>query len=209
LIRLVANVDGSGRYGFLLRLRFHDPNQTSALDIVRMWHYLLLRALRCPSVQTHGFIMMGDLSGASFGNLDTRIPKTILGALSKNMPARVHRIFVVRPFMMMRMVVPILRMFLSKKLSQRLVLVSDPTSNAQLKENVDLKLLPYQPQGSESAFDSAFRQLLDEWRKEEEERRTSRAAAEAAAAVDAANGSSSNQENEQQPKEASDTKIAT
>jgi hypothetical protein len=56
---------------------------------------------------------MGD---ASFANTDTRIPKAIMGAISKNLPLRLHLIALCRPMWLVYILFPIVRLFLAKKL---------------------------------------------------------------------------------------------
>mmetsp|Transcript_10913 Transcript_10913/g.17624 ORF Transcript_10913/g.17624 Transcript_10913/m.17624 type:complete len:257 (+) Transcript_10913:96-866(+) len=112
LIRLAPVVDEKNRAALIVQLKRHTPTKTSALTVLRTWHYVVMRALRKASVQHSGIVMVGDLGGAGFSNLDLRIPKTILGAISKNVPLRVHRICVIRPFMILRVLLPIFKPFM-------------------------------------------------------------------------------------------------
>eukprot|EP00466_Bigelowiella_natans_P019096 jgi/Bigna1/68020/fgenesh1_pg.5_\ len=206
LIRLAPVVDEKNRAALIVQLKRHTPTKTSALTVLRTWHYVVMRALRKASVQHSGIVMLTlrlDLGGAGFSNLDLRIPKTILdaaiaynvkqqqqqqhyyqqqkyqvgiaqprrifksaGAISKNVPLRVHRICVIRPFMILRVLLPIFKPFMSQKIRSRLVVLPDPSSKEQgLAQHLDVGKLPEDICGTKKEFNHLA--TVESWEKED------------------------------------------
>mmetsp|Transcript_15826 Transcript_15826/g.22210 ORF Transcript_15826/g.22210 Transcript_15826/m.22210 type:complete len:215 (-) Transcript_15826:221-865(-) len=166
LIRLVPVADKKHRAALIVQLKRHTPAKTSALTVLRTWHYVVMRALRTASAQQFGIVMVGDLGGASFNNLDLRIPKTILGAVSKNVPLRVHRICVIRPFMVLRVLLPVVKPFMSQKIRSRLVVLPDPASKEQgLAQHLEVGKLPEDVCGTEKEFNHLA--TVESWEKED------------------------------------------
>mmetsp|Transcript_10315 Transcript_10315/g.25249 ORF Transcript_10315/g.25249 Transcript_10315/m.25249 type:complete len:341 (-) Transcript_10315:89-1111(-) len=169
LIRLVRNVDSQGRTAIILKLKRNNPAETSALEVLRTWHYMIMRALQKPQVQSNGIIFIGDVGGATFANLDIRIPKAIFGAISKNVPLRVYKICMIRPFMLMRILLPIVKAFMSEKVRKRLVVMPDPGDKKDgLAKYFDLSKLPKDVEGTNEDYD--FEEMLKQWSEEEKEK---------------------------------------
>ncbi|GAB5371707.1 hypothetical protein AAMO2058_001602800 [Amorphochlora amoebiformis] len=163
MLRLVENVDKVGRAALVVKLANHTPDKTSALQVLRTWHYVIMKALKSPKVQEHGIIFLGDFDQATFSNLDIRIPKAILNALSKNMPLRLYRAFILRPFFVMRMIFPVIWPFLSKKMKRRLQICPHPAENMTKMVNTDK--LPLDVYGSGKGH--PYLKMIERWMCEE------------------------------------------
>jgi hypothetical protein len=153
-LSLVENIDGEGRAALIIRLRNTDPANFTALSVLKVWHYFVMTALQNPLTQAKGFYFIGDGMDAGFSNLDSRVPKSIMAAVSKNVPIRMYKVLMVRPMWILHLVLPILRLFLSQKLQERIIIVgNDP---ALLKDyGVNMALLPDNLSGTcESGLDA-------------------------------------------------------
>ena len=150
VMTLLPDADADGRPILYLRLKFLDPQKIAPLLMVRMFHYLIMeRALRSsPAAQRHGIVMISDMGSASFTNLDTRIPKAIMGALSKNFPVRLHCAIVYRPIWLLNLLFPIVRLFLSKKMQDRIHNVGYETAAVARVGNLKLARIPESLGGS-------------------------------------------------------------
>ena len=58
--------------------------------------------------------MIGDMGEAGFNNLDQRVPKAIMGAISKNFPVRLHKILMVRPIWILNIIFQLFVCFIRK-----------------------------------------------------------------------------------------------
>jgi hypothetical protein len=109
-----------------MELRRHNTSVFTAEDTVKTWHYLVMRALRKdPSLAARGFYVTGNLTNVSYYNIDIKIPHAISDAVSKCMPVRVCQFLIINPPYVAHMILPVIRMLLSSKLSQRLNIVTD------------------------------------------------------------------------------------
>jgi len=167
LVRLVPVADSEGRAALVVQPKRHVPAKTSALQILHTWHYVIMKALKSPRCQERGVILVGDFGGAAFGNLDLRVPKAILGAIGKAVPLRLHRACIIRPFLLMRLVLPIIKMFMSEKLRQRLQVLGGPQDLE--KYGVDMKKLPSDVGGTGGEQAHDYEAMLEQWIKEEGE----------------------------------------
>uniref|UniRef100_A0A7S2XCS9 CRAL-TRIO domain-containing protein n=1 Tax=Lotharella oceanica TaxID=641309 RepID=A0A7S2XCS9_9EUKA len=131
-----------------------------------------MKALRSPRCQERGVVFVGDLGGAAFGNLDLRVPKAILGAIGKAVPLRLHRACIVRPFMLMRLVIPIIKMFMSEKMRQRLQVLGGPEQLA--KHGLEMKKLPEDVGGTGGEQAHNYMAMLAQWVEEERSRESSK-----------------------------------
>jgi hypothetical protein len=125
-LMVLPNALPSGEAILYLELRRHDTSIYSAEDTVKTWHYLIMRALRKdPELATRGFYITGNMTSISYYNLDIKIPHAVSHAVSNCMPVRVVNFFVINPPYIAQIVLPVIRMLLSSKLSQRLNVVTD------------------------------------------------------------------------------------
>ena len=135
---------------------------------------------------------MGD---TSFANTDTRIPKAIMGAISKNLPLRLHLIALCRPMWFLYILFPVVRLFLAKKLqgkyypagwlddwtpptdavyfsassSDRIHNIGgDPTLLGKAPFLLKMDLLPARLSGSNFAYN--HQEKVAQWKADEEQR---------------------------------------
>ena len=110
-----------GRAIMVLRLKHHNPTECDALLAVKAWHYVIMDCvLNDPGVQKNGIIMISDLEGAAFSNMDVEIPRTLIRAIAKNLPLRLFAVAVVRPFLIMNIILPIMKLLMSAKMASRI-----------------------------------------------------------------------------------------
>jgi hypothetical protein len=106
----------------------------------RLFTTVLLNLLRDADVQRMGVAVVSDARGAGLSNLDAGIPKMIFGKVFPNLPIRVGRMVIFNPpWIIGNVLFPIIQMFLSAKLKERLAMIKD--------KNTD-RLLEYFPQSA-------------------------------------------------------------
>lgn len=116
----------SGEAVIYLELRRHQPENYSAEDTVRTWHYLIISAIRrYPDLARTGFVFVGNMTGAAFANMDLGVPEAIASALNNCMPVRMAKFFIINPPFLLQMVIPVIKMMLSTKLGERVNVVTD------------------------------------------------------------------------------------
>lgn len=112
-----------------LELKRHNTEVFTAEDTIKTWHYHIMCALKKdPDLARRGFYMTGNMTSISYSNLDIRVPHAIAHALSDCMPVRVCQFFVINPPYIAQLIIPVVRMLLSTKLSQRLNIITDISS---------------------------------------------------------------------------------
>ena len=166
LFNVIENVDAEGRCAVYIRLKYMDPTKISPLSVLKTFHYSVMERIMKdhPICQKKGIYMIGDMGEAGFNNLDQRVPKAIMGAISKNFPVRLHKILMVRPIWILNIIFPIVRLFLSAKLQDRIKIVgNDP----KLLKDYDLSMskLPEVLGGTNTTYD--FQKRTKEWIEEE------------------------------------------
>lgn len=125
-LTVLPNSMPNGEAILYLELKRHDSSIYSAEDTVKTWHYLVMRALRKdPELATRGFYVTGNLTNISYYNLDIRVPQAVVHAVSDCMPVRVVSFFLINPPYIAQIILPVIRMLLSSKLSQRLNIITD------------------------------------------------------------------------------------
>jgi hypothetical protein len=125
-LTVLPNSMPNGEGILYLELRRHNTSIYSAEDTLKTWHYLIMRALRKdPELAKSGFYVTGNLTNISYYNLDIQIPHAVTHAVSDCMPIRVVNFFLVNPPYIAQIILPVIRMLLSSKLSQRLNIVTN------------------------------------------------------------------------------------
>lgn len=115
-----GNVDREGRPVLNLRMRKQDPGRFSAADTTRMISFVLEWMLRTfPAAQTHGIVIVNDLSCVSYGNLDVRMPGVLQKAFSRTVPVRLASINMVNPPGFFRALFALISPILSAKFKAR------------------------------------------------------------------------------------------
>lgn len=124
--------DHKGRAICTLRLRFHNPKESKAEDMARLIGSSLLYALRDPEVQRRGVVLHNDVSELGLKNVDPMVPKLLFTKVFPSMPMRLGRIVAYNPpWFVLKVMLPVMRKVLPKKLVQRLF-VLDGRDNAEL-----------------------------------------------------------------------------
>lgn len=127
----------SGEAVLYLELSRHNPSEYSADDTVRSWHYLVLSAMRKhPELAHSGFVITGNLAGAGYSNLDLGVPEAIASAVSHCMPLRLSNLFIINPPFLLQMVIPVIKIILSRKLGDRVHAITD-TDDLYSVHNLD------------------------------------------------------------------------
>eukprot|EP01024_Parvocaulis_polyphysoides_P014854 TRINITY_DN1624_c2_g1_i2.p2 TRINITY_DN1624_c2_g1~~TRINITY_DN1624_c2_g1_i2.p2 ORF type:complete len:172 (+),score=25.29 TRINITY_DN1624_c2_g1_i2:446-961(+) len=131
--------DKQGRMIIFVRLRYHDPQKFSALDMLQTVTFALLFALKEPEVQIKGVVIVQDLGGVGFQNMDPRIPPRLYGALSGKLPCRLGNIIIFRPPIFFRILFNVISPFMKSKFKKRIQFLGDNVSD--LQEFVDKQQL--------------------------------------------------------------------
>ncbi len=168
MFTVIEDVDAEGRCAIYLRLKFMDPTKISPLAVLKTFHYSVMsRILKDhPVCQKKGIYLIGDMGDAGFSNMDQRVPKAIMGAISKNFPVRLQGIYMVRPIWLMNLLFPIIRLFLPEKLQKRIKIIgNDPKL---LKDHgLFMSKLPEVLGGTNTTFD--FHSTYKRWMEEEKD----------------------------------------
>lgn len=84
-----GNKDNEGRYIITVKLVRTDPAKFEPSYAVRTIHAAVESVLRrYPEAQARGIAMINDMTGASFSNLDSRVPKAMMQVSSKKKKKR-------------------------------------------------------------------------------------------------------------------------
>lgn len=151
IFNLVKNIDREGRAAMCVRIRNMDPSIITPKMALKAWHFTIMLALKDKVVQKKGIFIISDMMGASFGNLDSRIPKAVMGAISRAVPVRVFKVLICRPLWITYIALPVVKMFISTKLAERINIAGDPSNLSTY--GVDMTVLPTNLKGSNSAYD--------------------------------------------------------
>ena len=117
--------DARGRALIWAQLRFHDTRTSGPVDMARLLATAVLHALRGdPEAQQQGVVLLSESSGIGLGNLDPRVPKLLFGSVLPRLPVRLARVVVFDPpFLVGRVLFPIISTFMSRKIKTRLTLI--------------------------------------------------------------------------------------
>ena len=126
MAKLLPCITIRGQSIVYLRLCKARPDLFQASDICQMVHFIMLSALKRNRIsQTMGIITMGDLEGAGLAQLDRNLPKKIIGMISKNIPIRLAGMLICHPNMLVSIIVPLAKLFMTTKMKERLKTVGD------------------------------------------------------------------------------------
>jgi hypothetical protein len=126
MMRVLPHRLAGGEGIIYLDLSRHDATTFSASDTVKMWHYHIISALKADlTLAERGFYVISNMSNVSHNNLDIRIPQAIIAAVSNCMPIRLLGFFLIHPPLIAQFILPVVKLLLSSKLSQRLHIIMD------------------------------------------------------------------------------------
>lgn len=125
-----GTTDKAGRPVLHLKMAKHDPSSFSALDTIRTLSTVLEWTLRTyPAAQTHGMVVLHDMSDIALHNLDLRMPGEIQKAFSQSFPVRVASIILCHPPFFLKHIVGFFSSFMSSKLKARITTVGKNDKN--------------------------------------------------------------------------------
>jgi len=166
------NVDQDGRamiWGLFCKAKPGDE-RTSMVQLLKVLNYIIIRTLRNNySVQKNGFIMLSDMIGLKFENFTFTMPRTFSFMLSKFMPAKIHRVCLLRPLYFVQFILPATRsyMFSGNMCNRFHVLSQDPRDLMHMPLNLRPEILPSMLGGNNNSYN--FLNRLRAWRLEEQE----------------------------------------
>eukprot|EP00601_Ochromonadales_sp_CCMP2298_P014317 CAMPEP_0173224126 /NCGR_PEP_ID=MMETSP1142-20121109/4159_1 /TAXON_ID=483371 /ORGANISM="non described non described, Strain CCMP2298" /LENGTH=198 /DNA_ID=CAMNT_0014152345 /DNA_START=726 /DNA_END=1323 /DNA_ORIENTATION=- len=132
--------DGSAL--LFIRLRKHQPQEYTAKQTLRMWHYVIMSTLvKHPALAAKGFTVINNMQDASMLNTDIGLMQGVSKALSKCMPIRLNLLVFANAPWVIRLAVPVIRTLFSDKISQRLHLLDD-VANLSAMVGSPMELLP-------------------------------------------------------------------
>jgi len=108
-----------------LRLRFHDPKQCGPRDMGRLFATVILHALRDENTARCGIVILQDFTGVGMKNIDPKTGKYLFGECFPRLPVRIGRACIFNPpWFIGKVVLPVVKAFMSPKLKSRLVIVN-------------------------------------------------------------------------------------
>ena len=140
VVEACGNVDKQGRYVLTVRQSRTDPGRWSPRYAVLATHAALESLLvRFPESQAQGVAFVNDMSGIKMANMDSRVPREMFAAFNSKLPVRFGGLYVVYPPLFMRMIAPVIRMFMSKKMQSRCKILTK--GYAELKDHLEVDQL--------------------------------------------------------------------
>jgi hypothetical protein len=164
VIQTIMPPQGEGPMILFLRMRFADPSKHSTLAFVKLWHYLIIAAMKRDSeIARHGIIVINNLSGTGMGNIDRGVPAIIGPAVNNCMPIRLVSACLFNAPWIVSGIINIIKIVFSSKMQKRIHTLSDPVwFRDELK--VAPALLPVELGGDyEMINGEAYRKLYQEF----------------------------------------------
>lgn len=141
-MRILPERLSTGEAVIYLEMKRHQPTVYSAEHTLQTWHYLILATMRqFPELAREGFVLTGNMTDASYENLDLGIPEAVASAVSNCMPVRMTNFFLINPPFILRMVIPVIKLILSSKMGHRLNVITD-VSALYNEHGMDQALFP-------------------------------------------------------------------
>jgi hypothetical protein len=113
--------DRVGHYILVLRMARADPKRFTPDDAIRNIYAALEYLYKLhPEAQSAGVAVLVDQRGASMKNMDTAVPRVLFKALANHVPCRFGGLYAVDPPLFMRMLLPVAKLLLKRKLRDRL-----------------------------------------------------------------------------------------
>lgn len=113
--------DRVGHYILVLRMAKADPKRFTPDDAIRnIYAALEYTYRRYPEAQSTGVAVLVDQREASLKNMDTAVPRVLFKALANHFPCRFGGLYAVDPPLFFRMLLPVAKLLLKRKLRERL-----------------------------------------------------------------------------------------
>jgi len=123
----LGSKDAMGRGVVWLRLRNHDPKAQPPAEFARSIAAVMLMALDDPEVQRLGIVILHDMNGIRLKNMNPPAFKLILSKVLPTLPIRVARVCIINPpWIIGKVVMPIVLAFVSKKIKSRIQIFHGP-----------------------------------------------------------------------------------
>ena len=120
IILVAGNVDRDGRPVINVRARNTAPALFDPQDVVRAVFFVMEWTLRTyPAAQTHGIVLVNDMTGVARHNLDFRIPALMQRAFGRTLPVRVAAITLFNPPSVFKTIVGFVLAFMGEKIKAR------------------------------------------------------------------------------------------
>jgi len=120
VIRVLPHTTPQGQAIVFLQLRNTRPSQfyKHARQVCRAAHFRLMEAIaKFPSAQVRGMVLMVDFKGTAMENIDRKVPPKMGKLFSGILPLRMAGILICNPNILVRVVIPLAKMFMSEKLA--------------------------------------------------------------------------------------------
>ena len=120
IILVAGNVDRDGRPVINVRARNTAPSLFDPLDVVRALFFVMEWTLRTyPAAQTHGIVLVNDMTGVVRSNFDLRLPGLMQKALGRTLPVRVAAITLLSPPFVFKTIMWFVLAFAGEKIRAR------------------------------------------------------------------------------------------
>ncbi|EGD83419.1 hypothetical protein PTSG_04027 [Salpingoeca rosetta] len=131
--RCCGNTDKSGRYIFSFDAGDFKPSLWTPRICARVIHHIVVNATaRYPDLPARGIVTIGNMRGWGYSNFDPETEKIIMKLLTRSLPVRQGTMYIFDAPWVMRMVLPVIKMFMKKKLRERMKSASTATLLEQI-----------------------------------------------------------------------------
>lgn len=100
----------------------YDPSKYTLQTIIPAYWYVLHAALEMTTAQQKGLIFLGDPGRARMSQFDRAVAKELIASLRGALPIRLSAFHLVHPPTFAKLVLPIVKMFMSDRMKKRLVI---------------------------------------------------------------------------------------
>lgn len=119
---------GEGPMILYIRARLGDNTKFETMDIVKVWHYLIISGMkRDNEIARHGIIVINNLEDAGFNNIDRGVPSIIGPAVNNCMPIRLVSACLFNASWILSGFVSVVKLIFSSKMQKRIHSISDPS----------------------------------------------------------------------------------
>lgn len=116
--------DPSGRAIVYFDPSLYDKTKYTVETIIPAFWYVLHAALETPSAQQKGVVFVGDPGRAKLSQFDRAVGKELIASLKGALPVRLAAFHLVHPPSFAKIVLPIMKLFMSERMKKRIVVHS-------------------------------------------------------------------------------------
>eukprot|EP00055_Hartaetosiga_balthica_P008884 m.34258 g.34258 ORF g.34258 m.34258 type:complete len:308 (-) comp6510_c0_seq1:180-1103(-) len=136
VMRCAGNTDKSGRYIWGFDGGNFFPKNYTPRIVTRALHHLIDHLMRKhPDASIKGIITIGNLRGYGLANFDPDTEKMFIESITNNIPLRQGGFFLINAPFIIKMIMPIAKLFMKKKMRNRLNLVHKRDLLRDIDEN--------------------------------------------------------------------------